>query len=630
MAYVKLSKMPSPNPTQRIDFLRLDGGLNLWELDYRLANNQSPEMKNLWWQDGVLQCRDGQRFVHESDTAQAGFAMFQEPFWGHLFYHAGDKLYYCNPVENPVVPTELISGVPENRGTFLRYNDWLLYKNRGGFYKIIYDPEADVPFTAESVLAKVHTPTTIINASPINGSGDQYQPENRLSPLKRITYNAKEDVSLYKLPVVQDSVVEVKVDGVVLQSGVGYTEQTDSAGHKTGYIQFTSAPPVTTPATNNTVEIVYSKANPDALNAIMDCPYAIVYGGNRDLCVVVGGCPAQPNAFFWNGNDQYAMNLGYWPMSFYNFAGDTEDSITGFGKQYSNLIVFKSHSIGRANYSVEDVNDRQSISLNYTNINARIGCDLPWTIQLINNNLVFCNSQLGVHIVRDSSAAYENNIIGISRNVDGTDQRRGLLFDLRKTPIEQITSYDDDNRYWVCANGHVYAWDYVLSDYKDPSWFFFTNIHGVAYANHYGTSYHLDRLGNLTVFERMFSDYDGAIEKVYQFPVQNFGTYERLKDVLYTITAVRSDTDTEVKIVYQTDYEEREDLTEISNRIWHLVPRNLKDRYLTVPKFAHVALRKPGCRHVRHFTIRVENSKPAEDLAIMSTQVYYRLVGKER
>ena len=50
---ISLSSMPNQHATKMVDFPRLDGGLNLWELDYRLDRNQSPEMKNLWWQDGV-------------------------------------------------------------------------------------------------------------------------------------------------------------------------------------------------------------------------------------------------------------------------------------------------------------------------------------------------------------------------------------------------------------------------------------------------------------------------------------------------------------------------------------------------------------------------------------------------
>ena len=47
-------------------------------------------------------------------------------------------------------------------------------------------------------------------------------------------------------------------------------------------------------------------------------------------------------------------------------------------------------------------------------------------------------------------------------------------------------------------------------------------------------------------------------------------------------------------------------------------------------RFAVVAKRKPGCRHVRHFTVTLENDTLGADLAIVSMQIYYRLQGKER
>ena len=50
---ISISNMPNQHATKMVDFPRLDGGLNLWEMDYRINRNQSPEMKNLWWQDGV-------------------------------------------------------------------------------------------------------------------------------------------------------------------------------------------------------------------------------------------------------------------------------------------------------------------------------------------------------------------------------------------------------------------------------------------------------------------------------------------------------------------------------------------------------------------------------------------------
>jgi len=700
---ISLSSMPGQHNTNIVDFPRLDGGLNLWELDYRLDKNQSPEMKNLWWQDGVLQCRDGQVAVYTPpETLGVGYTCFSELFWDYAFFHIGTKLYsmYLAPAGQSVsTPSlvELCSGVPENRGTFFRYNDFLFYKNRGGFVKITYHEGESTLFTAAPLTDDAYTPIIIMNAAPGSGSGDTYQPENRLSAKKTVQYNAAETsqvvvktgdgstkvftlgltsaadqltrvtavyfgsllqseelysldaatgkvtftsappnsveisfvcklgVVTYQLPVKPvDSIVSVKVDGTEKTVGTDYA--VDLAK---GQVVFVTAPPVTNPATNNTVEITYSKANPEALASVMDCPYACVYGGgDSNVCIMLGGCDAQPNAFFWNGNDSVSMNPAYWPMSFYNLAGDTEDGITGFGKQYGMLIVFKERSIGKATYGTEYVDDRNSISMVYANVNSAIGCDLPWTIQLIDNNLVFCNSRQGVHFIRDSTAALENNVECISRNVNGTETRPGLLRDVRNG--DSVCAFDDDNRYWLCADGHVYAWDYLLSGWKAPSWFYFTDVSGVAYLRADNKTYHLDATGRLTRFERTFMDYGNAIDKVYQFPPQFFDTYDRLKDVLYCIFTVRSDTDSVVRIQYQSDYETRFDLTDIRSMSWRLAPRNLAYRCLGVQRFAHVARRKPGCRHIRHFSMRLRNNEVAQDLAILSAQIFFRYLGRDR
>lgn len=679
----------------------LDGGLNIRELEYRLDKNESPEMQNLWWQDGVLQCRDGQVYLSspQAGSLGTGYTSFQDTFWRKAFFHIEDKLYYMDPaveVETGVL-VEITSGIPKSRGTFFRYNDWLFYKNRGGFYKIAYTPEGGSLFTVTNVADEAYTPIIVINTDPTTGSGDLYQPENRLSAKKEIWYNAFQsnatitrtgngstktfdlgvtsadqlagvkrvtvgiteisptdytvdlaagtitfttapknnaDITitlligstLYKFPVDDiASVDKVVVDGQVKTEGTDYAVDL-SAGH----IVFTVAPPVTNPPTNNTVQITYSKANAEALKSIMDCPYAIVYGGDQNVCIVLGGSTAQPNAFFWNSNDAVSMNPAYFPISYYNLAGDSEEAITGFGKQYRDLIILKEFSLGKVTYGVETIDDRDSISMTYVNVNSKTGCDLPWSIQLIENNLVFCNTYQGVHMMLDSSAAYENNVECISRNINGTPQRKGLLNDVRAVDRDLVCSFDDNSRYWLCANGNVYMWDYLLSTYKKPSWFPQTNISAVAFFGLDDKVHHLNRLGQVTRFDRVFSDYEQAIEKVYLFPAMFFDTYERLKDVTKVLLQVRSDTDTDVQIQYNTDYNTRYEASSVQSYGWRLSPRNLAYRYLGVQRFAKVAVRRPGCRHIRHFSMRLSNDVAGQDLAIISAQVYFRYVGVDR
>lgn len=615
---------PYPKSDKVIDFSTLSGGLNIYDLDYRLDNEESPEMKNLHWKDGALGCRPGQHWIIEEAPAE-GYTCYEYLFWDYAFIHAGDKIYCCSPYAPEYI--ELYSGLNESRGTFFRYRDYLFYKNRGGYVQISYNADgatATEMFSAKDVEAYV--PITYTAMHPTTHAGISYQPENRLSPSKTLWYDAVSGVNIYHLPEQNvESVSNVTVNGVAQTEGTDYT--VDLAA---GTVTFKTAPPVSDPFFSNTVKLTYTKTNADMYNSVMDCPYAVVFGGNQNVCVVMGGCPAQPNAYFWNGN-HVAMDAGYFPVEQYNFAGDTEEEITAFGKQQNMLVIFKRKSVGRATMDTTTTDsDRLLIQMPYTAINSHIGCDLPWSVQLIENNLVFCNTEQGVHMVLDSSSAYENNIVSISKKVNGDNRRAGLLSDVRLGGADNVCSFDDDSSYWLIANGNAYVWDYELSTYKKPSWFFYTNIHAVNFFRTIDDIYHVNSDGQLTLLDNSFSDYGEGIEKVYQFATQMMGSYDRLKDVRSALIVVRSDTNTETGVRYDTDYERRYDLTPIRSYTWSFLPRDLSFRYLGVQKYAHVERREPKCRNIRHFSMRLENSAPGQDLSVISAQIFYNFQGRYR
>ena len=621
-----LRSLPDPPKEYVIDFPRLDGGLNTWELDYRLDADESPEMKNLWWKDGVLCGRDGQVRLTTQEYG-TGYSAYERLFWDWFFFHVGDKLL-CGKIEKAEDGTEsfriaeLTAGVPENRGSWFRYGDSLYYKNRGGYYCIEYkyDEENKGWFSTKPVAAAAFEPVILINTEPTTAAGDQYQPENRLSPVKTVWYSTVEGIKEYHLPVQEvDSVDKVIVDDEELNAETDYTVDLNK-----GIVTFTTEPKHHNPVVVNSVKITYTKQNPDAFNSIMDCPYAIPYGGNQNISVVMGGSTAQPNAYFWCGNHT-KMDPSYFPMTQYNLAGATEEPITGFGKQQNMLVIFKERSVGRSSMSTTEMaSGRVLLSMDYVSINSEVGCDIPWSIRLVNNNLVFASKQKGVQFISDSSAAYENNITGISRKVDN-----GMLHTLRKAKV--ITSFDDGDRYWLVADGEVYAWDYSLSTPSDPSWFYFDNIAAADFImSDADAKYHLGTDGSITVFRRVFTDYGEGIDKKYRFATQNMGSYDRLKNITNVLLTVRGDTDTKVDIEYKTDFGVRKDLTGISSYSWRLAPRNLAHRCLALVPFATTARRKPMCRRVRHFTMTLSNSEKGMDMSILSAQIFYNFQGRER
>ncbi len=599
---VKLGSLPAPAKTYCISLERLDGGLNIFEEESRLEAQQTPQMKNLIWRDGALASRRGQRYVCR--LRGEGLAAYERFFAGRAIFHAGEGLYAVDPANGSAL--KLWSGLAAVAGSFFTYGGRLYYKTRGA-YLVIDEELGCAPVEA-------YTPVTYINCDPDTGSGDAYQPENRLSPRKTLWYNAGGGTD-YRLPETGAEIVSVSVDG---EEVTAY-----SYNAATGVIKLTTAPAVSTPPVNNTVRVTYSKANAAAYNNIMDCRFAAVYGGETRLCVVLAGALTQPDAYFWNGSHA-AMDPGYFPMEQYNLAGD---EISGFGRQQGMLVVFTRGGVGRASFSLTEIDGRERIQMPYVAINSAIGCDMPESIRLVENNLVFCNSRSGVYRLASSSAAYENELEHISRNVDGTELRAGLLADAASG---RCASMDDGSRYWLAVNGRVYLWDHAISSGKKPSWFLFTNVEAAAFAREGEEICFISPDGRVCAFTDNFSDFGGAIEREYKLPPQAFGGYERLKDVDKVSLTVSSTTDSLLQLEYISDYGCRTEPVPVRAYSWKLAPRNLGYRMMSCLRWSKSAVRRPACRHVHNFAMRIYNNEAGQDMSLLSARIFFRYRALER
>ena len=403
------------------------------------------------------------------------------------------------------------------------------------------------------------------------------------------------------------------------------------------YVRLSPAPKPDVPGPS-TVEVTYRSDNPTAYSAVMNCSYVTTGGGKDRLCILLGGSPRQPNAVFWNGNDSVSMNPAYFPMSYYNLVGDTEDAVTGFGHQYSDLIVFKERSIHKLEYDTQTLDGRELISFTTKPVNAKTGCDLPWTIQLIENNLVFCNTYTGAHILLSSSAAYENNVASLSLKVnEGRRTELPGLLSLVRSGGEgvgsKVRSFDDDHRYWLVCDGAAFLWDYEVSSYTDPSWFYFSQLGGNEFfrdAAH--NTYHVGTIlktpaptiGGLTRFKSgLYSDYGNPIYKHYQFAVQTLGSFTRQKDVTQIAFALPGDIPANAGLGYLTDLGARDDPT-------NLVVTPPTPITGINPLGPVVLVRRPDCRHIRSFSMTLVDNTADKGLAVVSAQVLYKYTTPER
>lgn len=669
-----------PPPVERsVDVSTLSGGLNLWELDYKIDLNQSPDLLNVYWKDGSLSSRPGQEYVDYTPGAGEEvptgnfYACYENPWQNYLIAQRGTKLYKIDPEtgrHTSIYDGNLSAGAG---GTFFVFGNKLYYMN-GHEYIVI-----DRSCVATDV--EPYVPLVIVNRRPDGTGGDTFQDENRLSPKKRIQFTTAEASTTYVLPTgylpLDPDAVKVKLtsptelDYVEVQD---YTSQSDfpEAGvsdvryHATSnnqyfvwsggsYVASTAPtnsfkvnritghltsfnPPLPDAMTQSpsNLEVLISKLDADTQNSILRCTCVTVYGGDKQLAVVCGGTPSQPNAYFWSGSTEAGLDPTYFPFDYYNYAGaNAEEYITGFGKQQSMLVVFKEKSIGKSYFLSETVKDVEYLKLPYTPINESIGCDLEGSIRLIQNNLVFANTYGGVYVLLDTSSYGENSVKRISRNINGDSaSAKGLLYDLRQVSATAVTSFDDQQRYWITANGHAYLWDYAISGYgrseEKVSWFLFDNIRPIDWFKTISENYYIRSDGKIVKFSKQFSDFGDVIQRRYTFATMNFGTYQYLKDVLKVVFAVRSDTDSAMTLTYKTDYEVRQDQTPILAYSRRISPRDLTHRSLRPIPFSGTAVRTPRCYHVRHFQMTLTNNTINTDMSVIRAQVIYRFNREDR
>lgn len=604
-----------------LDMTRLDGGLNLWELDYRIAANQSPDIENMLWTDGALGSRKGQEYMYEGTLGEV-YASHERLFSDMAIFHAGTKLYKMD-LESGVA-TEIYTGVPENWGTFFVFKDNLYYKNYGEYLRI------KPTFVVEEVAG--YEPIMTINLLPNGTGGDNFEAENRIAAGKWFHYTADGTSKDYYLPIKGLDATAV----IAEVNGVAKVETTDFTVDRTnGKVTFNTAPSQSSPPLNNNVKIKVFKTTTDTTNSIMDCRIAVTYGEGNDIGVVMGGPTKQPNAYFWSGSNS-VVDPSYFPFDYYNFAGNTEEAITGLAKQQGILVIFKENSIGKTSFSpvTNSTTGETVLQMPYIAINSQIGCDLPRTIQLVSNNLVFCNTKNGVYMVSDTSTSNENTVIRLSRNVNGTDLRPGLLDDVRAVASAKVTAIDDNRRYRLCANGNIYAWDYILSPFTGSeerlSWFYLTNFDVSSWLKDLDSIYYGTPTGQWVRQIYAKNDFGNPISKKFRFATQYFNTYERLKDVHKVIFAVRSDTDTVINITYDTDYDSRPDATPIYAYSYKVSPRNLAFRILSTIKYAKSNVRRPRALHVRHFSMTLTNNTINTDMSLVGAQIFYSYSTEDR
>ncbi len=273
------------------------------------------------------------------------------------------------------------------------------------------------------------------------------------------------------------------------------------------------------------------------------CHLAVVYGGTSSTegsgtRVYAAGNEQQPEAYYVSELNRF----DYFPDL--NIA-QTEDSgqrITGFAKHYQDLIVFKNHSISVIAYSQTD-----SDFLPIRRIHDALGCDMPGTIQIINNDIVFGNSEKGLFLLSLHHISSERNVKPIGLNISGAVNRF--------TPPDRrkAKSVDFKNRYFLGIGDRVYIWDYELRPYSGDqeklAWFEYRNVNAEFFFP-MGEQLAFCERGKFAVqlFDGGHNDNGEAIESFFTTKAFDFGDGSSLKAVHQIWLTMRSNTPMELSV----------------------------------------------------------------------------------
>ena len=167
----------------------------------------------------------------------------------------------------------------------------------------------------------------------------------------------------------------------------------------------------------------------------------------------------------WSGLDDPL----YFPENCYAYVGNSNQAVTGFGRQNDTLVIFKEREtyytqyMQNTNITAEDLINQNvvdyaasSVYFPMVQLHPNIGCDLPDTIQLCRNRLVWASTTGKVYTLMAQNQYSERNIYELSGMIENKLIKESLL---------NSCACDWNGYYLLFAGNSVYAMDYESYGY---------------------------------------------------------------------------------------------------------------------------------------------------------------------
>lgn len=490
-----------------------NGGLNVADRPQDIADSESPDMLNFWSKDGQLRLRPGLRRQIEQSYGEIKDVY---PRDGHSIlikkvikngkvtqekygiYIAAEHAVFCydgNKAEQISRALRYESGwvkdycdynfsnclfIPSGSACDSSFSDngrtWTangekIYLIGSDYYLeikpqvIVYEnPTGNAHITVDTLITPVvpYVPVLYTDCTPA-GKGKKADEHNIISNkcIQKFTTDAKSN--LYSL--CDNNLDNKQVTAVYCADSdskyiFSFPPDTAAANfngiiayldREKGTIYFDSvlADAASLNISNNLV-VTYSKNFYDK-NPVRNCAIGTWYDGGTQTNagfsrLFLSGFKGIPNRIYYS----CANNPLYFPENSYIDVGAPADSITAFGIQYDILAIFKNNSI----YSLSYCGATDSTAFTVKEIHSSVGCDMPASLKLASNVLIWGSSNKGIYALKSTSIKDERAVQLLSRKINKK------LLDIPAESLRRAAAVCYGSSYYLFAADNVFILNY--------------------------------------------------------------------------------------------------------------------------------------------------------------------------
>lgn len=424
------------------------GGMNTMAMPDQIADNETPDMMNMYIDGGVPTKRYGFSRINATSWGEKPIRGMYE-FWKEgaanpiILVAWGNKVYSLNLTTG--AKTDLMTGakasIADANVTFFTMNDKCYFLTGTEFCE--YDGTNPV------AVVTGYVPTIIRSRSPdgTTVAGTPYEELNYLSNSWKESFSGTVGDVNYVLSMAADSIEGVTVNGTAL------TADDYSLGVDKVTVTFDSAPG----EGSNNVIIQATKASLNDPTDITKCTIAHIWGGSNDTRVFIAGNSSISNRRWYSG----LADPTYWPLLSYDDIGSNAEAITGLGRLYDMQIVKKERS---TYYSTVGAPDEITGLISYPTLpmNDQYGCVSPRTMASAQNGLLALSEQ-GVTFTMASFVRGQLNVVVVSEKVNSTKGSTGIN-DFTMAERQAAHAFVYDQKYWLHIKNQVWILDLKYSN----------------------------------------------------------------------------------------------------------------------------------------------------------------------